>query len=597
MPNPDQLAFLASLFGGFFTLVYLSNILKAALVRAGYDYRHLILLGTPRKDDPTKYYGMDFSKDLVTLMSNPVVIASGAVAVVTLLWLVLGKKGGRKVLTKEWQEFPLEKKIQISPNTAIYRFSLPRPTDTLGLPTGKHISVGAVINGKDLSRSYTPVSSNDQLGSFDLLIKSYEKGNISKHFTTLKLGDNLRVKGPRGNFDYTSGLTGALGMIAGGSGITPMYQIINAVLKNPSDSTKLALIYANVSEEDILMRAELDQLAAAHPSRFTVYYVLNTPPAVWAGGVGFVTKEQIQTYLPTPTADAKILMCGPPPMLTAMKKHLDELSFPAPRTISKLEDKGYFTLGCTDADVTVQTVNLAEGENLQPWFLKLNPKGTLPTLECDGNVYTDTSSVVAKLVKDAPTKVKTGSSFIQTIHEDKYDPNFVLFLSRDEDELAAKKSSIAIPFLTNRQAVMEKYSKAPEGAVFKQFYDAKMQDNQGKFGLLSIIKGDAPEEHNAAFFAQSKAHYKNLQYAIQELLPSVLPERGFIGGDIPGEDDFHLAAWLTRLAAASGAKTADEALPALEAFYGAPVPVKVKSYWNSWVELPSWKKIYGAGLY
>jgi cytochrome-b5 reductase len=99
-------------------------------------------------------------------------------------------------------------------------------------------------------------------------------------------------------------------MIAGGSGITPMYQIINAVLKNPTDRTMLSLIYANVNEEDILMKKELDALASAHAARFKVYYVLNNPPAGWIGGVGFVSKDQIQTHLPASTHDAKILMCG-----------------------------------------------------------------------------------------------------------------------------------------------------------------------------------------------------------------------------------------------------------------------------------------------
>lgn len=40
-------------------------------------------------------------------------------------------------------------------------------------------------------------------------------------------------------------------MIAGGTGITPMYQIIKAALGDPRDQTQLALIYANVEESDI----------------------------------------------------------------------------------------------------------------------------------------------------------------------------------------------------------------------------------------------------------------------------------------------------------------------------------------------------------
>lgn len=146
-------------------------------------------------------------------------------------------------------------------------------------------------------------------------------------------------------------------MIAGGTGITPMLQIIRAILKNPSDTTKLNLIYANVNPDDILLKDELDELAAKHPKRFTVFYVLNNPPPQWSGGVGFVAKEHIQISLPPSNHDIKILLCGPPPMMTAMKyvaffdckkrptdsvfirKHLKELGYPDPRTVSKLVDQ------------------------------------------------------------------------------------------------------------------------------------------------------------------------------------------------------------------------------------------------------------------
>ncbi|KAJ6627215.1 NADH-cytochrome b5 reductase [Mycena sp. CBHHK59/15] len=350
MPNRDQVAFLLSLTGTFAALVLASRYINSKLLAAGYDYTRLILIGLPPKDQREMDHVQNIdlhavniplfgTQDLLALATTPAFIVSSGLLLATLLWTTVINTQRKILNPKIWQEFPLAKKIQISPNTAIYRFSLPRARDTLGLPVGRHISVSAEINGKDVTRSYTPISSDDQKGSFDLLIKSYEKGNISRHFALLKLGDTIRVKGPKGAFEYTPGLTGALGMIAGGSGITPMYQIVHAVLKNPADRTALSLIYANVNEEDILMRAELDALAAAHADRFKLYYVLNNPPTGWTGGVGFVTKDQIHEHLPASTSAAKILMCGPPPMLTAMKKHLDELKWPAPRTISKLADK------------------------------------------------------------------------------------------------------------------------------------------------------------------------------------------------------------------------------------------------------------------
>ena len=54
-------------------------------------------------------------------------------------------------------------------------------------------------------------------------------------------------------------------MIAGGSGITPMKQVSDAILRDKSDGTKVSLLFANQTEGDILLRDELDAAAAAQP--------------------------------------------------------------------------------------------------------------------------------------------------------------------------------------------------------------------------------------------------------------------------------------------------------------------------------------------
>jgi cytochrome-b5 reductase len=130
-------------------------------------------------------------------------------------------------------------------------------------------------------------------------------------------------------------------MIAGGTGITPMFQIIKSSLADPTDKTQLALVYANVEETDILLRQELDQLAAASNGRLKIYHVLNKVPASWAGGEGFITKEIIANHMHNGgvASGSKVLLCGPPPMMTAMKNHLKEIGYPAPRAVSKLEDQ------------------------------------------------------------------------------------------------------------------------------------------------------------------------------------------------------------------------------------------------------------------
>ncbi|KAI0824233.1 NADH-cytochrome b5 reductase [Trametes gibbosa] len=337
MPNRNQIAFLASFVGTSVLLYALSEFVKAKLHAAGYHVSDLILIGLEKKPR------VQADDEMTDFMSGPYAqLIALALALVTSAWVYLkfGRGKRKPVLDSQvWKEFPLKEKIVISPNTAIYRFALPHPEDVLGLPIGQHVSVSAEIGGKDIMRSYTPTSSDDNLGHFDLLVKAYEKGNISRYISLLKIGDKVRIKGPKGQFRYTPQLAREFGMIAGGTGITPMLQIIRAALKNPLDRTKLSLIYANVNPEDILLKKELDELASKHSHRFRVFYVLNNPPPSWDGGVGFVTKEHIEKYLPPTSTDIKVLMCGPPPMITAMKKHLAELSYAAPRTVSKLEDQ------------------------------------------------------------------------------------------------------------------------------------------------------------------------------------------------------------------------------------------------------------------
>jgi len=175
-----------------------------------------------------------------------------------------------------------------------YRFALPRANDILGLPIGQHVSIAANIDGKEVVRSYTPVSSDLNTGFFDLLIKSYPTGNISRYIAELKIGQSIRAKGPKGQMTYAPNMVRKLGMIAGGTGITPMLQITKAIMRNPDDKTTVDLIFANVTAEDILLREDLDELAAQHPDKFKVQYVLNTPPEGWKGGVGFVTPEMIK---------------------------------------------------------------------------------------------------------------------------------------------------------------------------------------------------------------------------------------------------------------------------------------------------------------
>ena len=264
--------------------------------------------------------------------------AAGLVLSVALLF-VMRRGDTTAVSSEEWRYVALKEKRPVSQTTAVYRFDLGSPRKALNLPIGTHLSLRAEINGRMIMRSYTPISPNNAPGYFDLMIKTYPQGNLSRYIADMKPGDKIAIKGPRGQFRYQANMVERIGMIAGGTGLTPCLQVIEHALAVPSDRTRFDLIYANVSVDEILMRDRIDALAKKHPDRFHVYYFLNEGPPGWTGGIGFVTKEAIDFYLPKATSSGMVLMCGPPPMMNAMKKHLDELKFTKPRTVSQMGDQ------------------------------------------------------------------------------------------------------------------------------------------------------------------------------------------------------------------------------------------------------------------
>merc|ERR1711977_115592 len=232
----------------------------------------------------------------------------------------LGPHGGMDKST--WTSFTLGERKEVTGNTHLYRFKLENPEESLNLPIASCLLVRARIGSeqedgtrKFVIRPYTPTSASTAKGHFDLIVKVYGKGVMSKHFGDLKAGDNLEIKGPIVKLPYAANMKKHIGMVAGGTGITPMLQVAEAILKNPEDKTKISLIFANVTEGDIILREELDAYKKKYPDQFDCYYVLDKPGFFWRGGKGYVTKDMLAKHMPPPAEDNMVFVCGPPPMM------------------------------------------------------------------------------------------------------------------------------------------------------------------------------------------------------------------------------------------------------------------------------------------
>ena len=214
---------------------------------------------------------------------------------------------------KEFRPFALVNTYDESPDTKVLRFAFPDGLQQASLKLTSFVLLRFKdAEGRDVVRPYTPISRLDQRGYMEILIKCYKGSKMGTHLHNMKLGQTIEIKGPYEKLPYAQGMYKKIGMIAGGTGITPMFQICREALKE-NNGPEISLIYCNKRKEDVLLGSELSELYELH-QHFAPYFVLEDPPRDWMGGVGHVTTDMIKAFMPPPTRafDCVICVCGPP---------------------------------------------------------------------------------------------------------------------------------------------------------------------------------------------------------------------------------------------------------------------------------------------
>ncbi|GMG39194.1 unnamed protein product [Ambrosiozyma monospora] len=221
----------------------------------------------------------------------------------------------------EFTDFKLAKVKELSKDTKLFTFNFNSPDEPSGLTTASCILAKFVTpKGSNVVRPYTPISSPEQTGSFDLLIKHYEGGKFTSHIFGLKEGDTVAFKGPIVKWKWEANSYEDISLIGGGTGITPLYQLITEILKNKNDNTKINLLYGSKTPSDILLKPELDALAAKYPEQFKLTYFVDSKEGdkSFNGEVGFITKDVLQKNLSGPTEKSHVFVCGPPALYKAI---------------------------------------------------------------------------------------------------------------------------------------------------------------------------------------------------------------------------------------------------------------------------------------
>lgn len=182
--------------------------------------------------------------------------------------------------------------------------------------SGQYITIKKNINSEEIRRSYSLCSAPFE-DDFRVVVKKIENGRMSTYLNqSIKIGDELEIMTPTGNFVPKNLITSLVG-IAAGSGITPIFSILKSVIKAGGNFT---LYYGNVNQASTIYKKEIDQLVAAYPSQLTVVYTFDEGnnadlPEINCGRIDEKKMHQFIQQNPNILKVDGFYICGPEPMI------------------------------------------------------------------------------------------------------------------------------------------------------------------------------------------------------------------------------------------------------------------------------------------
>lgn len=213
-----------------------------------------------------------------------------------------------------------------TPDVTTFRFAVPHG-DVLPfrrLP-GQYVNLFVEIDGKVAKRAYTIASSPAHTRFIEITVKREPFGVVSGYLhDRARVGDVLRVAGPQGNFVFTGADADSVVLVGGGVGITPLMSIIRHLTDQAWDG-EILLLYSCKTAADVIFRDELASLQRRHPNlRIVTTLTREEAPGTRTGRV---TAALLADLVPR-IAARRVHVCGPRPMIDAVKQMLAEVGVP-----------------------------------------------------------------------------------------------------------------------------------------------------------------------------------------------------------------------------------------------------------------------------
>ncbi len=197
--------------------------------------------------------------------------------------------------------------------------------------SGQYLVIRTTIDGNEVRRSYSLCSSPTE-GKWRIAVKRIKNGAFSTFANSkLKVGDQLEIMPPTGNFINKSKNNKHLVGFAAGSGITPVISIIKTTLQTNPDST-FTLFYGNKQTTSIIFKEELEALKSKYLERFRIFHILSREQQDYTLFNGRINAEKCEKYsnlLFNPSSIDSYFICGPEEMVFDVQKTLIALGVDA----------------------------------------------------------------------------------------------------------------------------------------------------------------------------------------------------------------------------------------------------------------------------
>jgi ferredoxin-NADP reductase len=216
-----------------------------------------------------------------------------------------------------------------TPSVKTFRL-LPSP-DRRSMPftfvPGQFLNVAFGIGGARMNRSYSISSSPTHPDYVELTVRREPRGAVSRHINDLlRVGDHIEAGGPVGRFTFAGTEADSIVLIAGGVGVTPMMSITR-YLTERAWAGDIFFIYSCRTPTDFMFANELAALQRLNPKLHVAVTISSAEGTDWRGLRGRISKELLTQTVPD-LASRRIHLCGPPPLMDAIKAILTELGVP-----------------------------------------------------------------------------------------------------------------------------------------------------------------------------------------------------------------------------------------------------------------------------